>query len=318
MEKRELGNSGIRVAPFAFGGNVFGWTVGKKNGFELLDVFSGAGFNLIDTADVYSTWVPGNKGGESETMLGEWMSSRKNRDSMVIATKVGKPMGPDKKGLSRKYIREAVEASLKRLQTSYIDLYQSHDDDSGVQMEETLETYTDLIREGKVRAIGASNFTAPRLSKALDISRANGYARYETFQPAYNLYDRSIEKDIQPLCVKEKIGIIPYSSLASGFLTGKYRSTQDIHKSVRGEGIRKYLDEKGMKILKALDTVSASYNYPPATLSLAWLMSRPAVAAPIASATSVTQLKDLLKATEIQLDPEALRILSLEVAQPVV
>jgi aryl-alcohol dehydrogenase-like predicted oxidoreductase len=312
MEKRELGRSGIGVAPFAFGGNVFGWTVDKKNAFELLDVFSGAGFNLIDTADVYSTWVPGNQGGESETIIGQWIASRKNRDSVVIATKVGKPMGGDKKGLSKKYIRQAVEASLKRLQTSYIDLYQSHDDDQSVSMEETLGAFTDLIKEGKVRAIGASNFAVERFKKSLDTSKANGYARYETFQPAYNLYDRTIEKEIQPLCLQEKIGIIPYYSLASGFLTGKYRSEQDLHKSVRGKGIQQYLDEKGRKILEALDLVAARYNASPATIALAWLISRPAVVAPLASATTVTQLNDLLKAAEVKLDPEAIQVLSLE------
>jgi aryl-alcohol dehydrogenase-like predicted oxidoreductase len=312
MEKRELGRSDLWVAPFAFGGNVFGWTVDKKNAFDLLDVFSGSGFNLIDTADVYSTWVPGNKGGESETMLGDWMTSRKNRESIVLATKVGKPMGPDKKGLSKKYIREAVEASLRRLQTSYIDLYQSHDDDLSVSMEETLTTYTDLIKEGKVRAIGASNFTAERLKKALDISKANGYARYETFQPAYNLYDRTIEKQIQPLCQEEKIGVISYYSLASGFLTGKYRDQSDIQKSVRGKGIQQYLDEKGMRILAALDAVAARYHCSPATIALAWLMSRPAIAAPIASATTVTQLKDLLQSTQIHLDLESIQTLNLE------
>jgi aryl-alcohol dehydrogenase-like predicted oxidoreductase len=312
MEKRELGQSGLWASPLAFGGNVFGWTVDKKTGFELLDAFSASGFNLVDTADVYSTWVPGNQGGESETMLGEWMHSRKKREALIIATKVGKPMGPDKKGLSRKYIREAVEASLKRLQTTYIDLYQSHDDDASVEMEETLETFSDLIKEGKVRAIGASNFSAERLSKALEISRANGYARYETFQPPYNLYDRSIERDVQPLCVKEKIGIIPYYSLASGFLTGKYRSEKDVHKSVRGKSVLSYLDEKGMQILKALDWVAARYHASAATIALAWLMARPGIVAPIASATTVSQLKDLCKATEIRLGEDDMRILSLE------
>lgn len=312
MEKRELGRSGIRVAPFAFGGNVFGWTVGSSVSFELLDAFTGSGFNLIDTADVYSTWVTGNHGGESETIIGEWMKKRNNRENVIIATKVGKPMGPENKGLSRKYIRQAVEASLKRLQTDYIDLYQSHDDDPEVPMEETLGSFNDLIKEGKVRAIGASNFTAARLSHALQVSKANGYARYETLQPSYNLYDRHIEKEIQPLCVKEKLSVISYFSLASGFLTGKYRTEADLAKSVRGKGIGKYLDERGKKILTALDEVAAKHQVSPATIALAWLMTRPAVAAPIASATSVDQLKDLLKATEISLDPASLRILSLE------
>jgi aryl-alcohol dehydrogenase-like predicted oxidoreductase len=310
MEKRNLGKSGIKVSPFAFGGNVFGWTVKESDAFLLLDEFTRAGFNLIDTADVYSTWVPGNKGGESESIVGEWIKKRKNRQDLVIATKVGKPMGPGKLGLSNKYIRAAVEDSLKRLQTDYIDLYQSHDDDPNTPMEETLSTFTDLIQEGKVRAIGASNFTADRLAMALEISKANGYARYETLQPPYNLYDRSIEKDLQPLCLSQGIGIISYYALASGFLTGKYRSEKDLQKSVRGHGVGKYLDAKGKKILAALDQVSEKYKTSPATISLAWLMTRPAVAAPIASATSVDQLDDLLKSTEINLDAESLEILS--------
>ncbi len=310
MENRNLGRTGIRVAPLAFGGNVFGWTVNESMAFKLLDEFTRSGFNLIDTADVYSTWVAGNKGGESETIIGQWLSRRNNRKDVVIATKVGKPMGPGKLGLSGKYIRQAVEDSLKRLQTDYIDLYQSHDDDPHTPMEETLSTFTDLIKEGKVKAIGASNFTADRLSLSLDVSKANNYARYETLQPPYNLYDRSIEKDLQSLCVKEGIGIISYYALASGFLTGKYRSEQDLNKSVRGQGIKKYLDSKGKKILTALDEVSAKYKSSPATIALAWIMTRPAVVAPIASATTEVQLKDLLKSAEITLDEESVRLLS--------
>jgi aryl-alcohol dehydrogenase-like predicted oxidoreductase len=312
MEKRQLGRSGIPVAPFAFGGNVFGWTVGVSGAFEMMDEFTRSGFNLIDTADVYSTWAAGNHGGESETIIGEWIKKRKNRESVVIATKVGKPMGAEKKGLSGKYIRKALEDSLKRLHTDYIDLYQSHDDDPAVPMEETLSTFTDLIKEGKIRAIGASNFTPERLSRALEISKANRYARYETLQPPYNLYNRSFEKELQPLCLKEEIGVISYFALASGFLTGKYRNEADLFKSVRGKGIQKYLDAKGNKILSALDEVSAKYQTSPATIALAWLMTRPAITAPIASATNVEQLKDLLKATEIKLDQDSIRILSVE------
>jgi aryl-alcohol dehydrogenase-like predicted oxidoreductase len=312
MEKRNLGRSGIQVAPFALGGNVFGWTVKDPAGFEILDEFVRRGFNLIDTADVYSTWVPGNKGGESETMIGEWMNKRKNRKDLVIATKVGKPMGPGKLGLSARYVRQAVEDSLKRLQTDYIDLYQSHDDDPHTPIEESLSVFTDLIKEGKIRAIGASNFTADRLALALASSKAHNYARYETLQPPYNLYDRSIEKDLQPLCVKEEVGIISYYGLASGFLTGKYRREEDFKKSVRGGGVQKYLDSKGKKILSALDEVSAKYKTSPATIALAWLMTRRAVVAPIASATTVQQLDELLKATDIKLDEESIKILSLE------
>ena len=310
MEKRNLGRSAIQVFPFALGGNVFGWTVNESGAFKILDEFTRAGFNLIDTADVYSTWVPGNKGGESETIIGQWLKKRKNRKELVIATKVGKPMGPGKMGLSKKYIRQAVEDSLQRLQTDYIDLYQSHDDDPQTPMEESLSLFTDLIKEGKLRAIGASNFSAERLAMALQISKANNYARYETLQPPYNLYNRSMENDLQPLCVKEEIGVISYYALASGFLTGKYRKEEDLKKSVRGEGVRKYMDGKGMKILAALDEVSAKYQSSPATISLAWLLTRPAVVAPIASATSVDQLKDLLKATEIKLDTESINLLS--------
>jgi aryl-alcohol dehydrogenase-like predicted oxidoreductase len=312
MEKRNLGRTGIQVYPFALGGNVFGWTVKKSGAFEILDEYTRSGFNLIDTADTYSAWVPGNKGGESETIIGEWLKKRNNRNEIVIATKVGKPMGPGKSGLSGKYIRQAIEDSLKRLKTDYIDLYQSHDDDPQTPMEETLGTFTDLIKEGKIKAIGASNFTALRLAKALEVSKANGYARYETLQPPYNLYDRSFEKDLQPLCVKEGIGVISYYGLASGFLTGKYRSEKDLEKSVRGQGVRKYLDAKGKKILSALDEVSAKYHSSPASIALAWLMTRPAVVAPIASATNVDQLRDLIKAVEIKLDAESIRTLSIE------
>jgi aryl-alcohol dehydrogenase-like predicted oxidoreductase len=318
MEKRNLGRSGIQVAPFALGGNVFGWTVKDPAGFEILDEFVRRGFNLIDTADVYSTWVPGNKGGESETMIGEWMNNRKNRKDLVIATKVGKPMGPGKLGLSARYVRQAVEDSLKRLQTDYIDLYQSHDDDPHTPLEESLSVFTDLIKEGKIRAIGASNFTADRLALALASSKAHNYARYETLQPPYNLYDRSIEKDLQPICVKEGVGIISYYGLASGFLTGKYRRDEDFKKSVRGAGVQKYLDSKGKKILSALDEVSAKYKTSPATIALAWLMTRPAVVAPIASATGVQQLDELLKATEIDLDQDSIRSLSMETSSATV
>jgi len=314
MEKRSLGRSGIQVYPFALGGNVFGWTVKESGAFEILDEFARAGFNLIDTADVYTTWVAGNKGGESETIIGEWIKKRKNRKDVVLATKVGKPMGPGKLGLSAKYIRQAIEESLKRLQTDFIDLYQAHDDDPHTPMEETLSTFTDLIKEGKVRTIGASNFSADRLVTALEISKAHGYARYEVLQPPYNLYDRNFEKDLQPLCLKENIGVISYYGLASGFLTGKYRSEKDLDKSVRGQGVKKYLDPKGIKILSALDEVSGKFHTSASSIALAWLMTRPAIVAPIASATTTDQLKDLLKAVEIKLDPDSIRTLSYEPA----
>jgi aryl-alcohol dehydrogenase-like predicted oxidoreductase len=318
MEHRQLGRSGIGVSPFALGGNVFGWTVRESGSFEILDEFIDSGFNLIDTADVYSTWVRGNSGGESEIIIGQWLKKRNNRKNVVLATKVGKPMGAGKMGLSGKYIRQAVEDSLKRLQTDFIDLYQSHDDDPQTPMEETLSTYTDLIREGKIHAIGASNFTADRLDKSLAISKSLNYARYETLQPAYNLYDRRIEKDLQPLCVREDIGIISYYGLASGFLTGKYRTEADLNKSVRGKGIAKYLDVRGKHILEALDEVAAKYQTTPAAVALAWLMTRSAIVAPIASATSTEQLKELLKSVTISLDKESLGQLSMAGAESVI
>lgn len=311
MEKRTLGKSGLAVAPLAFGGNVFGWTVDEKKAFPLLDAFTSAGFNFIDTADVYSKWVSGNKGGESETIIGKWLKQHGNREKVIIATKVGKPMGPDKKGLSKKYIIQAAEDSLKRLQTHYIDLYQSHDDDADTPMEETLEAYHELIRQGKVRAIGASNFTAARLDEALKASEAHEYPRYESLQPQYNLYDRAeFEKELEPLCLEKGIGVICYYSLASGFLTGKYRSEQDLSKSVRGQGIKKYLNDRGLAILHALDEVAQQYHTTPASVAIAWLIARPSVTAPIASATSMEQLDALIKAAELNLGKEAIELLN--------
>ena len=310
MAKKKLGRSGIEVQPFALGGNVFGWTIDRAKSFPVLDAFIAGGMSLIDTADVYSVWAPGNKGGESESIIGQWMKERGNRQQVVLATKVGKPMGEGKKGLSKKYIRSAVEASLTRLQTDYIDLYQSHDDDATVPLEESLGAFTDLIKEGKVRAIGASNFTADRLAEALAVSKSAGLARYETLQPPYNLYDRDFEQRLQPLCVKEEIGVICYYSLASGFLSGKYRSEADLQKSVRGQGVKKYLDDRGRKILAILDEVSEKYHTDPATVALAWLIQQPSVAAPIASATTPEQLKSLLNAVQLELDPESLEALT--------
>ena len=310
MAKKELGKSGILVEPFALGGNVFGWTIDAAKSYPVLDAFIAGGMSLIDTADVYSYWVPGNKGGESETIIGRWMKERGNRQQVVLATKVGKPMGEGKKGLSKKYIREAVEASLTRLQTDYIDLYQSHDDDTTVPLEESLGVFTELIKEGKVRAIGASNYTADRLAEALAVSKKTGLARYETLQPQYNLYDREFEQSLQPLCVQEEVGVIGYYSLASGFLTGKYRSEADLQKSMRGQGVKKYLNDRGMKILAVLDDVAEKYHTDQATVALAWLIQQPSVAAPIASATSPEQLKSLLKAVQLTLDQESLEALT--------
>jgi aryl-alcohol dehydrogenase-like predicted oxidoreductase len=269
----------------------------------VLDAYAEAGLNFIDTADVYSTWAPGHKGGESETIIGQWMKVRGNRDKLVIATKVGSEMGPNQKGLSKSYIRSAVEASLRRLQTDYIDLYQSHRDDLDTPQQETLGAYDELIRDGKVRAIGASNFTAARLKEALEISAELGLPRYESLQPKYNLSDRAeYEADLEPLCRQEEIGVIPYYGLASGFLTGKYRSEADFGKSVRGGRMAAYLDDRGRRILAALDEVSARKNATPAQIALAWLMARPGLTAPIASATSVEQIRDLVQATKLRLD----------------
>jgi aryl-alcohol dehydrogenase-like predicted oxidoreductase len=311
MTKRKLGNSGLTVSPLAFGGNVFGWTADEKTSFRLLDTFVGAGFNLIDTADVYARWVPGNQGGESEAIIGKWLKQTGKRDKVVIATKIGMEMGPGKKGLSDAYIRQGVEDSLKRLQTDYIDLYQSHEDDKSTPLEETLATYADLIKEGKVRVIGASNYSAERLAEALRVSKLHGFPSYQSLQPLYNLYDRAgYETSLERLCVENGLGVISYFSLASGFLTGKYRSEEDLGKSPRGQTAKKYLNDRGRRILKALDDVAAEHQSAPAKVSLAWLMARPSVTAPIASATSEAQLKDLMDAAELKLNPAAIEKLN--------
>jgi aryl-alcohol dehydrogenase-like predicted oxidoreductase len=302
MEKRMLGKSDLNAFPFALGANVFGWTIDKEKSFEILDKYLALGFELIDTADVYSTWGPGNHGGESESIIGEWIKSRGNRNKLILATKVGKPMSPTKKGLSRKYIREAIDASLKRLQTDYIDLYQSHEDDTQTPLEETMEAFTEMIRSGKVRTIGASNYSPARFSESLDISHRYGYARYECLQPAYNLYSRAFEKDYQSICLSNGIGVISYYALASGFLSGKYRSEADLGKSARGAGIKKYLNAKGFSILAALDKIAKNYHTTQASIAIAWILQNPAITAPIASATSIVQLEEITKAVEIKLD----------------
>ncbi len=310
MEKRELGKSGIKVMPFCFGGNVFGWTIDEQTSFAILDAFIGAGLDFIDTADVYSAWAHNGEGGQSETIIGNWLKKSGKRRDVIIATKVGKDMGNGKKGLSAKYIAQAVDASLKRLQTDYIDLYQSHDDDQSTPFEETMGAYEKLIKEGKVRAIGASNYKADRLQEAINIGTSKGLHTYQTLQPEYNLYERQdYEQNLEPFCVKNNIGVITYFSLASGFLTGKYRSEDDLHKSKRGGGIKKYLNQRGYAILKGLDEVSKEYNATPAAVSLAWLMAKPGITAPIASATSVKQLQETLKAVELNLNKDAINIL---------
>ena len=315
MKKRKLGNSGLEVFPLAFGGNVFGWTVDEAMSFKLMDAFVGSGFNFIDTADVYSKWVPGNRGGESETILGKWLKRPGNRNKVFLATKVGMEMGPNKKGLSRSYIMLAVEDSLKRLQTDYIDLYQSHTDDPETPLEETFETYARLIQQGKVRAIGASNFGAERLLRALEISRQGGYPSYQSLQPLYNLYDRAdYETKLETMCREKGLGVITYYSLASGFLTGKYRSEKDMSKSPRGQRAGKYLNERGRRILEALDRVAKERGSTPATVSLAWLIARPGITAPIASATSLEQLQELMAAPKLELSPSEIELLTRESA----
>ena len=307
MEKRKLGRTGIEVAPLAFGGNVFGWTADEPTSFKLLDVFLACGFNLIDTADSYSRWVPGHQGGESEIIIGKWMKATGNRDKVIVATKVGSDMGQGHVDLSPKWIFEEVENSLRRLQTDYIDLYQSHRDDQKTPLEETLGAYAKLIQQGKVRAIGASNYTAERLREALDLSSRLGLPRYQTLQPEYNLYDRGgYEEYLEPLCINEGLGVIPYFSLASGFLTGKYRSESDLAKSARGNFVKKYLNDRGFKILAALEEVAKEHRAKPGQIAIAWLIARPSIAAPIASATNLDQLRDLVEATNLTLSKAAI------------
>jgi aryl-alcohol dehydrogenase-like predicted oxidoreductase len=308
MERQELGRSGLMVAPWALGGNVFGWTVDQATGFALLDAFVDMGFNLIDTADVYSRWLPGHVGGESETLLGQWIAlGGGRREKVVIATKLGMDM-PDGKGLSRAYMMTAVERSLQRLKTDYIDLYQSHRDDQDTPQEETLAAYQELIKAGKVRAIGASNFTAPRLAEALKLAADKGLPRYETLQPWYNLYDRDLyEGPVADLAQREGLGVIPYFGLASGFLTGKYRSEEDLKGSPRAYRAKDMLDARGLRILAALDQVGARVGGTPAQVSLAWLRAKGCI--PIASATRMEQLTELAKFVELKLDAEAVAAL---------
>ncbi|WP_027231463.1 aldo/keto reductase [Phyllobacterium sp. UNC302MFCol5.2] len=305
MQQRRLGRTGLSVAPLVFGGNVFGWTAFKKTSFDLLDRFVDAGFNAVDTADAYSRWVSGNEGGESETIIGEWMKSRKNRDKIVIITKVGSNMGQGKKDLSAAYIAKAAEASLRRLQVDAIDLYLSHWPDPETPYEETLGAHAQLLKAGKVKSIGASNLDAQQLRAALDVSKETGLPRYDVLQPEYNLYDRkSYDGPLRDLCMAEDIGVITYFSLARGFLSGKYRSEADLGKSARGGGIKDYLNPRGFRILAALDDIAAKHKAKPAEIALAWIMQREGVTAPIASATSLEQLDSLIKAASLNLSAE--------------
>jgi|HubBroStandDraft_2_1064218.scaffolds.fasta_scaffold00415_8 aryl-alcohol dehydrogenase-like predicted oxidoreductase len=311
MKTRKLGNTGFKIAPLALGGNVFGWTTDEATSSKLLDAFVDKGFSLVDTADVYSRWVPGHKGGESETIVGNWLKKSGKRSNVVIATKVGSAMGEEKQGLSAAYIQRAVEDSLRRLQTDYIDLYQAHKDDPNTPLSETLEAFTELLRQGKVRAIGASNYGGQRLAEALEVSKQKKLASYQTLQPEYNLYDRfAYESDLEPLCLKHGVGVICYYSLASGFLTGKYRSEADLSKSPRGQTVKKYLDARGIRILGALDQVAKQHNSTPTQVALAWLIARPSITAPIASATNLKQLDDLAQAANLELDQSSIDLLN--------
>ncbi|TCK71937.1 aryl-alcohol dehydrogenase-like predicted oxidoreductase [Acidipila rosea] len=311
MEKRKLGNSGMEVPPICLGGNVYGWTLNEADTFRQLDSALAAGLNFIDTADVYSRWAAGHMGGESETILGNWFAKSGKRKEIILATKVGMDMGDGKQGLKADYIRRAVEDSLRRLQTDYIDLYQAHKDDSSTPLEETLGAFTKLIEEGKVRHIGASNYTGSRLAEALEISQKNGLAKYVSLQPHYNLMERKeFESDLLTAVEKYNIGVIPYFALAAGFLTGKYRSKQDAEKAARGGMVGKYLNERGFAVVEALDAVAKEHQSNPARVALAWLLAQPGVTAPIASATSEKQLEDLIAAPELKLSPEAIKKLN--------
>lgn len=306
MDYRPLGRSGLQVSPLCFGGNVFGWTVDERTSFSLLDAWLDAGFNFIDTADVYSRWVPGHTGGESEAVIGRWLKQGGRRDRVVIATKVGLDQG-----LQAGRIREAVEASLRRLQVECIDLYQAHKDDEGTPLTETLEAFARLVEAGKVRAIGASNYGAARLSEALETSRRLGLPRFESLQPLYNLHDRAeFERGLQDLCRREEVGVINYYALAAGFLTGKYRSPDDAGKSARGPStVKKYLNERGLRILAALDEAAQHTGATPGQVAIAWVMAQPGISSPIASASSLAQLQELLAAAQLRLDGETLALL---------
>lgn len=312
MEMRRLGRTGLSIAPLVFGGNVFGWTADEKTSFSLLDAFFDAGFNAVDTADVYSSWAPGNRGGESEAIIGKWLKqSGRSRDSAVIVTKVGSELGPDRKGLSRRWIMQAVEDSLRRLQTDYIDLYLSYWPDPDIPYDETLAAYDTLLSQGKLRAIGASNLDAQQMRDALDVAAAKDLPRYDVLQPEYNLYDRaSYDGPLRNLCIAEEIGVITYFSLARGFLSGKYRSHKDLEGSARGGGVEKYLDGRGMRILGVLDEIAEETGAKQAEIALAWIIAREGVTAPIASATNPDQLASLVRSAELDLPEEAIRRLN--------
>jgi len=316
VQKRRLGTSGPEVAPIVLGGNVYGWTLDEAGSFNQFDRALAAGLNCIDTADMYSNWVPGHKGGESEVIIGDWMAKTGNRNKVFIATKLGLPMGEGKSGLSTRYVAEAVEASLRRLQTDYIDLYQAHTDDSKTPMEETLGAFDRLVKAGKVRFIGASNHSGARLAEALEVSRNNSLVSYVSLQPHYNLVERQkFEADQLPVVQKYGIGVIPYYSLAAGFLSGKYTRAGAATQSPRAGGVEKYRNARGYAVVDALVDVAYQHRSKPATVALAWLMAQPGITAPIASATNDAQLDDLIAAAELQLDKASVQRLN-EVSSP--
>ncbi len=311
MEKRTLGGTDIQIAPLVFGGNVFGWTADEPTSFRLLDAFTDAGFNGIDTSDNYTAWIPGNTGGDSERVIGKWLKQTGKRDKVVIATKVGGKFSEEKKGLKKAYILQSIEDSLTRLQTDHIDLYQTHYDDLETPIEETLEAYAEIVRSGKVRAIGTSNMTPERIIESINISKQKGFPAYQSLQPEYNLLEREkYETQYAPVAKEHHMGVIPFFALASGFLTGKYRSEKDLEGSSRTKYVARYLNEKGFKILNALDEVAAQYNSKPGTIAVAWVMAQPGITAPIASASNMDQFDDLVAAASIKLDAKALALLN--------
>jgi aryl-alcohol dehydrogenase-like predicted oxidoreductase len=308
MEKRKLGIAGPEVPVICLGGNVYGWTLPEAETFRQLDAAPDAGLNFVDTADVYSRWVPGNKGGDSETIIGKWFAKTGKRKDVILATKVGMDMGEDKKGLKAAYIRQAVEDSLQRLQTDYIDVYQAHNDDLEIPLEETLGAFNELVKQGKVRYIGASNYSGARLAEALETSRKHGFVSYVSLQPHYNLVERQdYESDLLPVVTKYHLGVIPYFSLAAGFLTGKYRSQRDTDKAARGSMVQKYLNDWGFGVVEALDEVAKAHGSTPARVALAWLLAQPGITAPIASATNEKQLADLAEAAKLKLGVESIQ-----------
>ena len=310
MEKRKLSNTDLMISPITFGGNVFGWTLNEEQSFKILDGFISAGFNCIDTADTYARWVPGNKGGESETIIGNWLKKTGKRKDVIISTKVGGDVGSGKKDLSAKHIKQGAEDSLKRLQTDYIDLYQAHYDDGETPVAEIMDAFNDLIKEGKVRYIGASNLSAERIRESNDYAKKNDLQPYISLQPLYNLYDRQkFETEYLQLVMDEDLAVFPYYSLASGFLTGKYRGEADLNKSIRGKGVEKYLNERGKRVIKAMDKVAEAQNVPLSEIALAWLMHKPSITSPIASVTNEKQLQQLIHSTRIELSNDQRTIL---------